>query len=588
MARRWLVSFIACAVSLAVVASPTTAATQGINGTPVMVHYQTPEKPFDVDVSPDGEWAAVRTGSVLPGAQGYAGHLHLIHLAPPFPVTSYFQEMDVSFWGSEALRIFDDRLVSLAGAQGQSDAYVQLQDGLPLSLSPAMSAIGIDVDAAIQAATGHLVAVSRGWTGLSATDLETSQPIPTYPVPVHSTNGTGLYSSGISNAVRTTPARFIAIANSYLPDAPNQYPGWVGIGALGQMVGVTFGLGGCIPNQSACNSTTQGLSVHDVTLTPNQKYAIVSGNRSYGVYDMAGASELSNHWITGANPAAQPLPWVSFRTAAGIAAGMTTDSVESSNSRAVIVGHNNAPHNTACPSGTDQARWRVAIINLRTLDDVVYEDAPVGCASSRAHDVAITPNGAYAFMTTRGGTYRIDLNSAWPTRPPDPYWDGTDPLDTSFGSAFVADSIVCTNTRAVAIGRNISTFTPQAIVINVNLSPDLSGAYTFVELGQSNSSKIVPTDVVIDPSEQFAVVRSTDVAGPPSINKYGRISVINLSTGTLVGEWDHTSFSTPPFTIDFGAAWGVDHVEATAEYAITAGEDVSGNVGGWFQVLKLP
>jgi hypothetical protein len=343
--------------------------------------------------------------------------------------------------------------------------------------------------------------------------------------------------------------------------------------------------------------------VHDVEITPNGTTGVVSGNGLWVVYRLSDGVERGRH----ISSTASPLPFMRLR--ATPYAWMTTDSLVVTDTRALIVGSTGGA--THCPPQTpptlDTSHWSMALVNLRTLEDHVYNDSttPTG-TPSRAHDVAITPNRATAFVTTRTGTYHVNIgNATWPPPAPVAYLDSTDPLRFVGNSAFVTNSIACTNTRAVAIGRNTTSGIPQIVVIDANAPPGPTAILSTISMYQSpvpnpagKFSEVVPTDVVIDPSETYAIVRSfesnSSYAGPMPLPSgwtaisYGRISIVRLTDGQLVWEQDHQGAGSA--YQPFGAGWGLNHVAASADYAITGGENGVGQgfvSAGWVQIVKL-
>jgi hypothetical protein len=289
---------------------------------------------------------------------------------------------------------------------------------------------------------------------------------------------------------------------------------------------------------------------------------------------------------------------------------ITVDSVETTNTRAVIIGTNGAEHNSGpsnnipAPGCTgyfgDIGKWRIAVVNLRSnpISELIFDDptaATLPCRSTRAHDVAITPNGQWAVVTTQLGTCKIDL-TIWPPTAPQFYLDGTNPLLQNRPDAFVSDSVACTNTRAVVIGRHAVTGLPQVSIIDVNQPPNAWEAVTTFALSQSGTETILPTDVVIEPSERYAFVRCKDIQAIDlqRFRQYGRIAVVDLQANALVAEFDAAQAGSW-----LGSAWGLDQLEAASGYLITGGENADyfftpnppgqptpPPSEGWIEVLK--
>lgn len=588
------------------------------NAPSVVLNMHVENRPWDFAISPDGLWAVVRTASWVLNGPPFPGKTYVIRLQSPYAVQSFNHEFSADFYTSDSVGLIDGWCATGSGLDYASNQFFPLQSAtssIPMNVTGAAA----DIVAVLDANNSHPLAVMRSSQGgVGVWDLLTGTALPGTSVPSFTNNGASgiCWATSISDSVQATPTRYIAIANSDEGTCPTSIPqpwnhGFVGIASLdGTSLSVTHGF---TCNPASCNYSPQTPAsswVHDVALTPNQSTAVVSGNRLLGVFNMSTGAKLFEA-LGSISPAPAPpsvsaLPAISKRR--NPFDRMTTDSVAATNSRAIVIGHNDAEGaGASCFTQNGQAKWRIALLKLRPpIEAVCYEDsASQPSTPSRAHDVALTPNGAFAFVTTRVGTYRVDMSSGiWPSPVPEPYYDGTDPLQVGGSQAFVTNSIACTNTKAVVIGRNISSNTPQAIVIDVNTDPQLSGAFSFVSLFQSavpaptlpvpKFSYIVPTDVLIDPSESFAIVRSMEMnqgydpspqQGVVYAQRYGRVSIIRLSDAALVVEFDQYG------GLPFGASWGINHLAASADFAITGGEHSlsqgSQTSEGWVQIVKL-
>jgi hypothetical protein len=299
--------------------------------------------------------------------------------------------------------------------------------------------------------------------------------------------------------------------------------------------------------------------VHDLATTPDEELVVVSGTRVIGLYSLKTGAPV--HVIQNAT-----LPTPNFKYIP--LSLLTADSVEVTNSRAVIIGNDHAYAGIQLPEpvppSTDPVGFRIALMQLRPpYTHVVFDTAMLGLtAPARVHDVAITPNGSKAVVTTRAGTLVLDLTSPITTTPPGPFPalapTVADPLNFN-GNVVVSDSVACTDTFAVVIGRD-QQMAPQGMVQIIDLT---SPALTVKTVNLGNPGDWIPTDVTMTPDGTKALVRSLR----PGVTTDGRITVIDVVQGVPI----YDVSSSPVGASDLGNTSGCDHVEATNEFAISAG-----------------
>lgn len=452
----------------------------------------------------------------------------------------------------------------------------------------------VDVVAVLQASTGVPLGIVKHHSApLSAYDLTTGLGVsvggnaPQFDNTVPIDWGNPKF---MSDSVQATSSRAIGLTNRTIDGAD----GYVGIVDLtGTLTAQTFGFS-CAP-YTVCQ-THPAETVHDVAVTPDGVHGIVSGNGVFGVYKlntMTEAYKVINH---------VDLPHMKFVT--GPLSRVVIDSVEATNRRAVIIGKDlqNSVDMFVPNFPMDTAKWRVTIVDLRAsqtgYSHVSFTDNSANIYS-RAHDVAITPSGAMAVVTTRAETLLIGLTDQLQLIQPKAVVTGADPLEYPTGTAYsalVSDSVAVTNTQAVVIGRTLQPSSRARIAV-INLrAPPPAGALTtfdFVDVPNPVAQREtwLPTDVVIDPSGQHAIVRLVDVTlntlvTPPVLMfpTRGRLVVIDLVALQIT--LDQTS--APGFSPStLGMAQGYDQVECSLTSIVTAGADMSTQSAGWWQVLTL-
>jgi hypothetical protein len=586
----------------------------------LVLDIPTQQRPIDCAISPDGRYGVVRTGSWHQSiSDGRIYVIDLQHTPSPAVVVDAPQPYSMFFYSSRALDFVEDYCISLGGYDPNGNAISghfklgpqYLPPNQPFTLSNSLGGQAQDVCTTFDLATGFPIGAAAG-IGLACAQLKTGPGLATSQVPLFS-DASGLipgWGTRLSDSIKVVGNKFIRLENYVNPGFGPGFSvlnhGFVGLGRIDLNTGVqyafsaSFGPSDCVSNPlpgnycgcigSTCLAPAHNRAVHDVTLTPDGRLAVVSGFQLYGVYDMTTLQEVVSAQrdpITQWSGSQPQLPEVGFY--ANPFMRVTCDSVEATNTRAVIVG--GVWPGPSCGSGSakELSAWRVAILNLRSKEDVTFEGPmpPNGsCDGSAASDVAITPNGQWAIMSTRNGAYRIALGGAgWPPPAPEPYTDGIDSLDVNGSSAFVSDAVACTNTRAVVVGRHFASGQPQVLVIDPNQTPGSpSSTIGKIDIPEpvnplGTPYRLVPTDVEIDPTERWAVVRcaASDLSA-----KFGSISVIDLATGNAVGHFQ---------SVAIGFGFALEQVCVSKDFALVVGEDgqpgFSPVSSGRIQVIKL-
>jgi hypothetical protein len=270
----------------------------------------------------------------------------------------------------------------------------------------------------------------------------------------------------------------------------------------------------------------------------------------------------------------------------------TVDSVEASETRAVIVGKDvrNNPVQDPPPPAPDAGRWRVTVVDLPVAQSgyTHVSFADTGTVPSRAHDVAITPNGAKAIVTTRLDTLVFDLTVPMHAVAPIPYVTAADPLQyapNTSNAAFVSDSVATTDTKAVVIGRALpaSTFAANVAVIDLLASPGPAAITTFTF--PDGGFWWLPTDVAINGVGQYVLIRMVDLS-TTSNNSRGRLVAIDLSTSQVTLDVQSAAPLNPS---TLGMAQGFDQLECSFTRVFTAGERFNTAFAqiAWTQVLSF-
>ncbi len=430
----------------------------------------------------------------------------------------------------------------------------------------------VDVAVGAMPVTGDPIAALRldmGHGGfVSLCDMKTGASIPGVFTGASSSQlcvGAPGALDGLINALRLTPNRIITITNQDDPHSPNG-PGLVerGVVTIGH-VGVQPAGWPKLHDFTPCGQPlANGYElVHDVATSPNGLIGVVSGTQVIGVYNLRTGAEIQV--LQGAS-----LPTPNFLAPHRVTTGA---SVAVTNQRAVVIGNDHTHNGLPGPIlPGDPFEFRIAVLDTAQpapLDWVVISASTLGIPTpARAHQVAVTPNGSKAIVTTRAGTLVFDLTqpvSASPLSPIPALVGSTDPLSFT-DTSFVADSVACTDAYAVVVGRGPGA-QAQVEIIQL-LSPTLASIVVSVGL----PSQLVPTDVAISPDGSKAVVRSRRHALAPGAPS--RLSVISLATATVLVDIDAA------LGADLGATAGLDYVVAGNGRAVSVG---SGRV----QVLQL-
>ncbi len=592
---------------------PLSARAQGI-----VVNYQFNGYPLDFAISKDERFAVV----TVVGTTGTTGDTYVIDLAQVgFPITS-FAHPGVTL-NSDFVEITDDRIVSTAmtftSPNGATEIY-QYQPApgttIQLSTAPANTTFGDATDLSTAIAYGSLapiaIVVHDGGLSNSVWDLTTGTAwatCPTVQAPYFQRNLGAQFSTGngqqMADSIEVTSNRAIVIKNDTNPTASigsattTGVRGAVGIMHLGAQpsgwpITDTFSLYGAPVDPNSVEL------VHDLAVTPRGTKSVVSGTHLIAVYRNQNGTRqelLQGNWLP--TPAFHSPPLCR----------MTADSVEATDTRAVVIGNYTA-HDSRPPisiaqglpfAANDPDVFRVAVVDIASpalypnpavpgsmqLWNAVITPADVGATAAtprRACDLAITPNGSRAIVATRGGTMVLDLTVPVTQTPlsPVPVWYSAAPDPLEFDPSvvptyfMVSDSVACTDAVAVVIGQSRSS------IVNSRAGEiwilDLAvGTTTTLSLG----TKCIPSDVVITPDGTRAIVRSYNWGATATVD-LGRITVVDLATKSI--QLDATHTGTAPFT-SLGVAFGRDHLETSNHFAVSGGDNL-GNIG-WIQIIKL-
>lgn len=430
----------------------------------------------------------------------------------------------------------------------------------------------VDVEVGYMPVTGDAIGVLRHDIGhggqVSLRDMKTGASIPGGFSGANSSQlcvGAPGSLDGLIHALRLTSNRVIAITNQDEPHSPNG-PGLVerGVVTIGHVGVQPAGW----PKRHVFTPCGQPLSngyelVHDVATSPNGLIGVVSGTQVIGVYNLRTGAEIQV--LQGAS-----LPTPNFLAPHRVTTGA---SVAVTNQRAVVIGNNHTHNGLAGPIlPGDPFEFRIAVLDTTQpapLPSVVINASTLGIPTpARVHQVAVTPNGSKAIVTTRAGTLVFDLTqpvTVSPLSPVPALVGATDPLGFT-DTSFVADSVACTDAHAVVVGRGPGA-QAQIEIIQL-LSPTLASTVIAVGL----PSQLVPTDVAISPDGSKALVRSRRHAS--ASGGLSRLTVISLATATVLLDIDAALGN------DLGTTGGLDHVVAGNGRAVSVG---SGKV----QVLQL-
>ncbi len=545
----------------------------------VLANHHVGGRPLDLALAEDETFAVVRTSTAEYmldlSAPGMPIVLTTAHVSDPLTATAEIVKL---------VGILEDRAV-VGGynnpAFGVTTPNIKaFQSNPPLELvqPPSISQPGtVDVVMGYAPVTADPIAAMRfdeaHFTHISIRDLKTgvasSGFIPATPTQLCGTPFPR--TDGLANTLGLTSNRIIAISNQDVPQSP-------GGGGLERGV-VTIAHVGAQPSGwpkyhgfTPCGQPlANGFElVHDVGTSPNGVIGVVSGTQVIGVYSLRTGLEIEV--FQGPN-----LPTPNFLAPQRMVTG---DSVAVTNKRAVVIGNDHV-HTGVTPVfvGSDPFGFIVTILDVSTappLANVTFNAAMLGIPTpSRVHDVVTTPNGSRAVATTRAGTLVIDLTQPVSTSPlsPVPVLVGsTDPLEFS-DTLLVSDSVECTDSHAVVIGRS-PTLQGQVEVIQL-LSPTY--ASTVIPIGPVG--QFVPTDVVISSDGTKAIIRSTRHT-PIVAQQPGRLTVVDLGSAAVLLDVD----VSPIGTASLGASVGLDHVLAGSGRAIAIGQEGSGTR---IQVLQL-
>lgn len=570
-------------------------------------------------ISPDETFAVVRTASIpatgLP--QNVRGWTYLLDLTVPgAPI-----RLDVSHpcaWNSsDFVEVIDDYVVASTWmGTGSTSRDLLIMPKTATSLSQVT--LDNTPENAPDVAVGYHptlltpYAAVRGTHGVTLWDLATGNLIQSDSFVVTPCGGGGgSYGAaiGCSDSIVMSGSRYAAISNFQYPLAP---PGSTfersSAVAIGALAGPTSAFpvihqltGTQIPQGGPCTLAEHVL--HDLAMSPDGRFTVVTGTRTFAIYRnrgglLADLRSMPQHpELPTPRFIVQPAEW------------QTTDSVEASNRHAVFIG--NAAPFTEVPilAGTpDTDSFRVTIADFDRTVPLYWDYLPtdVGLTlgtPSRVHDLAITPNGSAAAVTTRAGLLLFELAVSDPQNPqripvkffssaPDPLRFGMNippappqqvPVENS-GIVLCSDSVLCTDSAVVTIGRG-RTPSPRGEVFMLNLADRSSVTF---DLGPDH----IPTDLDVTPSGATVIVRSIHRVARLS-GQNSRLTVLSIPSGLLLMDLD----SSPALPVaEFGHAFGRDQVSAGNAFVVTAGENFpwtenSGtfplNATGFVQVLKL-
>ena len=560
--------------------------------------------PIDLKISPDETFAVVRTASFGTSVTGYT---YLLDLTLPGAPIQLVAAHPAGWNGSDFAEILDDYAVASTWI-GAGSTSRDLMIVPKTATSPAQVTIDNtlgntpDVAVAYHATQLTPVAAVRGDGNVSLWDLATGTRTQTdyFAVLPCGGGGSGGVAIGCSDSIVMSGSRYATITNY-------QYP--LSIAAIEKssaiVIGAVAGSGANFPRTHQLTGnpntnppcTAQPYVLHDLVMTPDGLFTAVGGSRVLAVLrnrdgtlsDLQANSDLPTPRFV-----VSPTEW------------QTTDSIEATNRRIVFIG-NEAPFSESpVPQGTpDTDTFRVTIgdVDQPTPSYWHYRPADVGLSAStpsRVHDLAISPSGSRAAVTTRAGLLVFDLTAhvgslQAPPAPPLFYPNAPDPLrfgrnipagsnfESTSNAVFCSDSVVCAEGTVVAIGRNRST-PPSGEVFVLNL---MNGSATTVNLGVNH----IPTDLSITADGTLVAVRSIHRLGTVVANT-SRVSVLALPSGVLIA--DFSNAAPLPLT-DIGHALGRDQIECSNHFALSAGENLpvtwtaqtASGFTGWIQVVRL-
>ncbi|MCC7012061.1 MAG: hypothetical protein IT454_05850 [Planctomycetes bacterium] len=566
----------------------------------IVANYVVDGLPVDLVISPDESTALLRTAS----RDGSVGRTYMLDLSVPgtppltllhshptniFQVADFVDALDSSAiatsWGASTpppgsmpipsqLAIFDLLLASVLNTSAVFDSATDIAVGhAPVSMLP-------------------LAAVIHDSQPVSFWDLSTGLPwgvLSSLPFPSICPPSNGS-TQGMADSIAMTASRVIALRNAGYPQGPPGAPaserGFIGIAQLSVPSPgwpKSHGFTACPPQPMPAIPYEL---VHDLAVTSDGLKTVVSGTRVIAVVENRSGTLLDvRQGSTLPTPAfhVYPTSWI------------TADSVEVTNTRAVVIGNATAHSGVAPinvpPPANDPETFRVAVVDIQKPTGP-YSTAvisatgmvPPVAAPARASDLAISPDGTKAIVSTRAGALVLDLTVAVTQTPlsPAPQWfpGAPDPLSytpTSFYPILISDSAACSDSAAIVIGRSrASTSSGQIWVLDWSTAGPPTA--TTIDLGAA----FLPTDVALTPDRKRAVVRSIDLQG----TRDGRITLVELPSGAVA--YDATSSPVGP--AELGRNLGRDHVECSAHFAISAGQDGAGTIPpivGWVQIVRF-
>jgi WD40 repeat protein len=560
--------------------------------------------PIDLKISPDETFAVVRTASVGTAVTGYT---YLLDLTLPGAPIQLVAAHPAGWNSSDFVEILDDYAVTstwIGTGSTSRDLMIVPKTATSLAQVTIDNTLGNTPDVAVAYHATQLTsfAAVRGDGNVSLWDLATGTRTQTdyFAVLPCGGGGSGGVAIGCSDSIVMSGSRYATITNY-------QYPlSQFGIEKSSAIViGAVAGSGANFPRTHQLTGspntnppcTAQPYLLHDLVMTPDGRFTAVGGSRVLAV--------LRNRDGTLSDLQANPdLPTPRFVVSP--TEWQTTDSIEATNRRIVFIG-NEAPFSESpVPSATvDMDTFRVTIgdVDQPTPSYWHYRPADVGLSAntpSRVHDLAISPNGSRAAVTTRAGLLVFDLTapigtSHAPPAPPLFFPNAPDPLrfgmnippasnfESTSNAVFCSDSAACTDGAAVAIGRNRST-PPSGEVFVLDLT---SGSMITFGLGADH----IPTDLSITADGTMVAVRSIHRLGNVAANA-SRITVLSLPSGALLANF---SSAAPLPSTDIGHALGRDQIECSNYFALSAGENLpvtwtaptASGYTGWVQVVRL-
>jgi len=363
--------------------------------------------PIDFAITADERFAIVKTARQISQTAPAMGHVYVWDMSNPLVPQLVLDgaAQPGTLEGSDAAFVVEDRLLTSAshllngiGLLPTPALVHKLEPAgfdlsptpLNLGASPFVSASVWDADLAIAGAALGMLGVLRavrnndvlllnlksgapyGYpNGLKLPDFDFPSPLP------GGTYNADETAPGLRDAIAITQQRVISIANTPNPHdfAAGQYqlppgPGaaaWtcaVGIAPVDPtttLVPVTDYPMGDIGNLG--NPTFLSRSfVHDLAVSPNEKYAAVSGSEFYAIYDLGTMQRIA--FASGLE-----FPTPNFEYHGGQRTMVTLDSVEMSNTHAVFAGNNHnwlvGPPAIPTTPATDAALCEIAIVRIR-------------------------------------------------------------------------------------------------------------------------------------------------------------------------------------------------------------------------------